>query len=100
MSTNPKRDSWIERRAREDFRKLVGETDKQVIAAAIAKAEEHVKLLQRSSAVYSMYAPKHATILVSSLTHVQGNALTTSIPSFPQTLMPSLVYLQNVPKDK
>lgn len=54
---------FLKRRGREEFRKYAQETDQAVIDKGLAEAKESIAMMQRTSQVYGLYAPKHASVL-------------------------------------
>ena len=57
---------FVKRRAKQDFRQHAAETDAAKIDQLWSKAQEDFAVTQRQRLVYSMYAPKQKSVMVSS----------------------------------
>ena len=57
---------FVKRRAKQDFRQHAAETDAARIDQLWSKAQEDFAVTQRQRIVYSMYAPKQKSVMVSS----------------------------------
>ena len=56
---------FLKRRAKEEFRKHAQETDQAAVNKALKQAKENIAMIERTSLVYGVYAPKHSSVLVS-----------------------------------
>jgi len=54
---------FLVRRGREEFRKYAHETDPAKIEKIVAEGKESIALIERTSSVYGIYAPKHPSVL-------------------------------------
>ena len=56
---------YVRRRAREGFRAHVGETDAQIVSELVQGAKAELEVVKRQSMVYSLYARRQKSIMVS-----------------------------------
>jgi hypothetical protein len=54
---------FLKRRAKEEFRKYAQETDQAAVNKALKHAKENIAMIERTSLVYGVYAPKHTSVL-------------------------------------
>merc|ERR1711908_124042 len=54
---------FLKRRGREEFRQYAGETDKAKLEEIVAQGKNSIQMIERTSLVYGLYAPKHGSVL-------------------------------------
>ncbi|QDZ18163.1 hypothetical protein HOP50_01g06660 [Chloropicon primus] len=55
---------FLKRRGREEFRKHANETDGTKLKKIITEGEKSIAMIERTSLVYGIYAPKHPSVLM------------------------------------
>ena len=54
---------WVKRKTRESFRGTLTANGKTSVEELFKRAEEELRMLERTSTMYKMYKPRHPTIL-------------------------------------